>query len=156
MLAENVMTRGKQKHQTQTAFPNNWLSVKQKRDNQFTLKTQNYRVIEEEDMRRLLSQRSTWQTNVPGAEREGQTATRGSLCCPTCPEVLLLCSNPHPITLSTWGRSLISSVMCLCTRVCMRVHTHALACAGGDTGLSHCLAFECGKTLIKYGSWAQD
>lgn len=58
---------------------------------------------------RLVSHGSAWQANEPGSQREGQTTTRGSLCCPTCPEVLLLCSNPHPITLSTWRRSLIIS-----------------------------------------------
>lgn len=56
---------------------------------------------------RLMSHGSAWQANEPGSQREGQTTTRGSLCCPTYPEVLLLCSNPHPITLSTWRRSLI-------------------------------------------------
>lgn len=78
------------------------------------------RMIDEEDMGDLLSHRSTWQANVPKPQREGQATTRASLCCPTCPEVLLLCSNPHPITLSTWGRSLISSVMCC---VCVFAHT---------------------------------
>lgn len=49
----------------------------------------------------------------------GQKGTRKdcktAYCRPACPGVLLLCC-PHPITLSTSGRSSISSVMCLCER----------------------------------------
>lgn len=93
-----------------------------KRDCWFTLNEHGLKMTE--DMGNLLPQRTTWQATVPGAQSEGQTATRSPFCCPTCPEVLLLCSNPHPITLSTWGKSLISSVMYAraCVQACRWRH----------------------------------
>lgn len=91
----------------------------------------------------LLSQRTTWHANLP---ESWKGTTRGSLCGPPCPEVLLQRSSPHPITLSTWGRSLISSMTCLC----VFTHMHVSGCAGGDRGPPYYFTY--GKTLMERGS----